>query len=316
MSAEHIWNDLRSQRERPIFRRVNENHPHDLYLGIDVREAPVLMLLSSRSVEQMPRLKSLDLSQNIRQDGKFAILITLSVPDLLHPFSYVCDDLIEGLRHFNTADGEAPFLLTRLENWRRLLEATKKALSHEELLGLLGELLFLEQLIPRLGSKSAIDAWLGPTGTPQDFQSGGHIYEIKVCPLGAHTVIISSLDQLHTSSIPTSLVVFSIGSAGLAQAASFSANSLVTRIRNLIQDPIALSAFDGKLLQAGFDEAQVESDSFFIVDRIKAFDVRDGFPRLTPLSVPQAIVDARYSLDLDHCREFEVSVSQALDNEP
>ena len=137
-----------------------------------------------------------------------------------------------------------------------------------------------------------------------------------MCPLGAHTVIISSLDQLHTSSTPTSLVVFSIGSAGVAQAASFSANSLITRIRNLIQDPIALSAFDGKLLQAGFDDAQVESDSFFIVDRTKAFDVRDGFPRLTPLSVPQAIVDARYSLDLDHCGEFEVSVSQALDNEP
>lgn len=315
MSAEHIWNDLRNQRERPIFRRVNEDHPHDLYLGIDVREAPVLMLLSSRSVEQMPRLKSLDLSQNIRQDGKFAILITLSVPELLHPFAYVCDDLIEGLRHFNTADGEAPFLLTRLENWRRLLEATKKALSHEELLGLLGEFLFLEQLITRLGPKTAIDAWLGPTGAPQDFQSGGHIYEIKVCPPGGHTVIISSLDQLHTSGTQTNLVVFSIGSAGPAQPASFSANSLITRIRSLIHDPLALSAFDGKLLQVGFDETQIESDSLFIVDKKKAFDVRDGFPRLTPLSVPHAIVDARYSLDLDHCADFEISVSQALDNE-
>src|SRR5258708_15219390 len=49
MSLEQVWNDLRLQRERPIFRRVNEAHPYDLYLGIDVQEGPVLMMLSSTS---------------------------------------------------------------------------------------------------------------------------------------------------------------------------------------------------------------------------------------------------------------------------
>ncbi len=88
MSAEQIWNDVRAQRERPVFKRVDEKHPCDLYLGVDVNELPVLMLLSSRSVEQLPRLKSLEVSQNLRQDGKFAVLISLSTADLLHPFCY------------------------------------------------------------------------------------------------------------------------------------------------------------------------------------------------------------------------------------
>src|SRR5437763_16902887 len=125
MSTEQIWNDLRNQRERPVFRRVNEDHPHNLYLGIDTQEAPVLMLLSSHPVEQIPRLSSLDISQNIRQDGNVAVLITLSALELLHPFFYVCDDLIESLRRSKISDGEAHFILNRLENWRRLLEATK-----------------------------------------------------------------------------------------------------------------------------------------------------------------------------------------------
>ena len=56
MSAEQIWNDVRAQRERPVFKRVDERHPYDLYLGVDVHESPVLMLLSARSVEQLPRL--------------------------------------------------------------------------------------------------------------------------------------------------------------------------------------------------------------------------------------------------------------------
>jgi len=306
MSAEDVWNDLRMQRERPVFRRVNESHRHDVYLGIDGREAPVLMLLSSRPVEQLPHLKSLEVSQNVRQDGKFAILVALRVPDLIHPFCYVCDDLIESLRHLAVVEGEATFLLGRLENWRRLLEPTKKALSREELLGLVGELLFLEYLIPHLGAKAAIDAWIGVMGAPQDFQSGGQIYEVKVCALGAHTVIISSLDQLYTSGTQTTLVVFAIGSAGSAQAEAFSPNSLISRIRGIILDPIVLSAFNGKLLQASFDESQAEADSFFAVSGRRTFDIRDGFPCLTPVSVPRAVVSAQYSINLDDCREYEV----------
>src|SRR5580698_5784721 len=118
MSAEQIWNDVRAQRERPVFKRVDERHPYDVYLGVDVNELPVLMLLSARPVEQLPRLKSLEVSQNVRHDGKFAVLISLSTPDLLHPFCSVCDDLIESLRSFTPAGAEAPYLLNRLEKWR------------------------------------------------------------------------------------------------------------------------------------------------------------------------------------------------------
>jgi len=187
MSAEQIWNDVRAQRERPIFKRVDERHPYDLYLGMDVHEFPILMLLSDRQVEQLPRLRSLDVAQNLRHDGKFAILISLSTPDLFHPFCSVCEDLIESLRNFTHTGGEAQFLLNRLEKWRRLLEATRKGLSQQQLLGLMGELLFLEQLVARIGPASALASWLGPTGAPQDFEAVGHIFEIKVCPIGAHT---------------------------------------------------------------------------------------------------------------------------------
>ncbi|HLY61303.1 MAG TPA: PD-(D/E)XK motif protein [Terriglobia bacterium] len=309
MSAEEIWNDLRAERERPIFRRVSEDHPYDIYVGIDLHEAPVLMLLSAHPVEQLPRLKALDLSQTVRHDGKFAIVIALSVSELLHPFSHVCEDLIASLRQFHPAGREAAFLLTRLEKWRRLLEATRKGLSHEELLGLIGELLFLERLIARVGEAPAINAWLGPTGAPQDFQSGEHIYEIKVCAIAAHKIAISSLDQLHTPGTHTTLIVFSIGSAGAEQGGAFSTNSLVSRIRRLISDPIASSAFDVKLAEVGFDETQEESDALFVVDKERAFDVRRGFPCLTPLSVPSAVVSAQYCIDLDGCAQFEIPFS-------
>ncbi|HWY69462.1 MAG TPA: PD-(D/E)XK motif protein [Terriglobales bacterium] len=316
MSAEQIWNDLRLQRERPIFKRVNEAHPYDLYLGIDVQEAPVLMLLSSTSAEQLPRLRALEVSQNLRHDGKFAILISLAAQELLHPFCYVCEDLIESLRQLKPAGSEALFLLNRLEKWRRLLETTKKGLSQPQLLGLMGELLFLERLIPVLGTAGAVESWLGPTGAPQDFQTGGQIFEIKVCAIGAHIVMISSLEQLHTGAAPTNLIVYSIGSCATNHSGAFTIKALVLRIREAIAESSASSAFELKLAEIGYDQDQPESDSSYHLDNVRAFDVRDSFPRLTPVSVSVAIPSATYYLDLDHCTEFEIPTTQVLGYEP
>lgn len=316
MSSEQVWNDLRLQRERPIFRRVNEAHPYDLYLGIDVQEAPVLMLLSVTPAEQLPRFRALEVSQNLRQDGKFAILITLAAHDLLHPFCYVCEDLIESLRQLKPAGSESFFLLKRLENWRQLLETTKKGLSQPQLLGLIGELLFLERLIGVLGTTAAVESWLGPTGAPQDFQSGGRIFEIKVCAIGAHIVIISSLEQLHTGEAPTNLVVFSIGSCASNHTSSFTIKALVLRIREALSESLASSAFELRLAEIGYDEDQPECDSSYVVENVRAFDVRESFPRLTPASVSIAIPSATYCLDLDHCTEFEIPISRVLGYEP
>jgi hypothetical protein len=315
MSAEQIWSDLRTKSERPVFMRVNETHPCDLYLGIDVHDAPLLMLLSSSSVEQIPRLRALRVSQNLRQDGKFAVIISLTAIELFHPFSYVCEDLVESMCRVTSTGDEAHLLLRRLEKWRRLLEATKKGLSQSQLLGLIGELLFLEKLIPQLGPLAAMESWLGPTGAAQDFQNGGRLFEIKVCAIGSHTVTINSLEQLHTSSTPTSLVVFSVGASANDSRGVFTANILVHRVRNLLGRNGPLSDFNLKLAELGYDESQPECDSTFIVEKVRAFNVTGSFPRLTPVLVPKGIASAIYCLDLDQCVEFEIPVSKALDYE-
>jgi hypothetical protein len=310
MSAEQTWEELRIQRERPIFRRVNDVHPFDIYLGIDAHDAPLLMLLSSQSVGQLPQLRALEVSQNVRHDGKIALLVTLASSDLLYPFRYVCDDLIESLRTYTNTGSEALFLLHRLEKWRRLLEASKRGLSHAELVGLIGELLFLERLIHSIGPVAAVDAWLGPSGAPQDFQNGGRIYEIKSCAIGGHTVVISSLEQLHTGTTPTSLIVYGIGSCGADSSGAFTLNQLLTRIRQVLESTTATSTFELKLGEVGYDEKQPEAESPFVVQKIRAFDVRNTFPRLTPTTVSPAVTSATYGLDLDHCGEFEISLSQ------
>lgn len=310
MTAEDTWDDLRSQRERPVFRRVDEAHPLDIYLGIDATDTPVLMLLSSTAASELPRLKSLEVSQNLRHDGKFALLVSLTNSELLHPFRYVCDDLIESLRNHASNGTEASFMLHRLEKWRRLLEVSKRGLSHAEILGLVGELLFLEKLASSIGLTRAVDAWLGPSGAPQDFQSGGQIYEIKACTIGGHVVVISSLEQLNTGTTPAILIVYSIGSSSAEATGAFSLNELVGRVRSPLEGTAAFSTFELKLAEVGYDEKQIEADNPLLVQNIRAFDIGQGFPRLTPAMVARAVVSATYCLDLDQCKQFEIQMSQ------
>jgi len=310
MAAEHTWDALRRQRERPVFQRVNDAHPHDIYLGIDASDAPVLMLLSSSSAGELPRLKCLEVSQNLRHDGKFALIVSLANPDLVHPFRYVCDDLIESLRHHAGRESAAAFMLRRLEKWRRLLEVSRKGLSQSEIQGVVGELLFLEKLTSAIGWSAAVEAWLGPSGAPQDFQNGGYLYEIKACAIGGHTVVISSLEQLNTGTSPANLIVYSVGTSSADTSGAFSLNQLVARIRNLLEGTSAFSTFELKLAELGYDEKQPEAESPLLVQNVRVFSVRDGFPRLIPSCVAPAIGSATYSLDLDQCAQFEIPISE------
>lgn len=310
MAAEHTWDELRHQHERPVFRRVDDAHPHDIYFGIDASDAPVLMLLSSNAAGELPRLKCLEVSQNLRHDGQFALIVSLATPELFHPFRYVCDDLVESLRHQASQESAATFMLHRLEKWRRLLEVNRKGLSQAEIQGLVGELLFLEKLSTAIGSSAAVEAWLGPSGAPQDFQSGGNIYEIKANAIGGHTVVISSLEQLNTGTTPANLIVYSVGSASMDASGAFSLNQLVVRIRNLLEGTSASSTFELKLAELGYDEKQIEAESPLVVLNVRAFTLEDGFPRLTPSAVAPAIESATYCLDLDYCARFEIPISE------
>ncbi len=311
MSAEVTWEQLRGQHERPVFRRVDDTHPYDVYLGIDHRDAPALMLLSNKAAPDLPRLKALELSQNLRHDGKYALLVTLANPELLHPFRYVCDDLIECLRsHAAPVGKEATLMLHRLEKWRRLLELGRVGLSQAEIHGLIGELLFLERLVPLLGSAAAVQAWRGPSGAAQDFETGGRLYEIKTCGVGGHVIVISSLEQLNTGSAPAHLIAYSIGSSGANGEGSFTLKQVVTRIRTMFEGTSAASSFDLKLVEVGYNQEQPEADEPVIIPHVRAFTISEGFPRLSPSTVGTAITSATYCLDLDACKEFEIHISQ------
>ncbi|MBK6456063.1 MAG: PD-(D/E)XK motif protein [Gemmatimonadetes bacterium] len=91
-------------------------------------------------------------------------------------------------------------------------------LSTERQIGLLGELLFLERLMSRIGS-DAVDAWMGPLAEPHDFRVGSREYEIKTTTASHRVHTVHGTEQL-VPSLGCSLSVISIlvGPPGTAKA--------------------------------------------------------------------------------------------------
>lgn len=79
-------------------------------------------------------------------------------------------------------------LSAELAAFAALLEA-RSVLGTEREIGLLGELLFLQELVSRHGP-SMLDSWIGPTAEPHDFRVGAKEFEVKttLSPRRIHTI--------------------------------------------------------------------------------------------------------------------------------
>src|SRR3546814_19068659 len=90
--------------------------------------------------------------------------------------------------------------LAHSRRWKTFLSGRSQHLSIEEVRGLFAEIVFLTELIDRqMSSSDAVEAWLGPERSHQDFIFGNTAVEVKSLS-GAErsSVRISSEDQLES----------------------------------------------------------------------------------------------------------------------
>lgn len=88
----------------------------------------------------------------------------------------------------------------------------------------------------------------------------------------------------------------------------------VTLVRNLLQaEPVALVAFEVRLLHAGFFSLMsAQYTRCFRHHETRVFPVDNCFPRLIRAGIPTEIRKARYEIDLDSVNIPDVSLIVAL----
>ena len=224
-------------------------------------------------------------------------------PELESVFGEVVNEILARIAH---GDDCADAALSTIEDFRALLtRSTASAVTAGMAAGLLAELLVLNRLLDR--SPSAWTAWRGPAGDRHDFRAGDASLEVKASlRSGAPTVIIHGLHQLEVPSGGTLhliRIVLEPVSDGILRVSGVVGNAM-----SKADKPSRLAAL---LAASGYTDANAQEwdRHAFRNESEKIYEVRTGFPRLTPTVLKEAaairgVHDVTYKIDLSVAEGF------------
>lgn len=279
-------------------RRAEADHPCNFFFARNSQGDFMLTLqltCPARVKESLPSLRGVEVIWIVSLSRLQLRLCSASDKDM---FAVLCRDLLRYTRSSSCDDDCIDRVLSRLARWQRLLGRKQSGLmTEEQIRGLVAELLFLrDDLLPRFGP-TAVDAWKGPQGYPQDFAIDGLAIEVKSHLVGSPAQVhISSPEQLAAEGFPLYLRV-----QRLAKASSEGLDllSLVDDISNaLANHPSELASFEMCLREIGYEAAHEYSAYKLLSEGSDAYLVTDGFPKLLPQDIPAGICSVMYSIQL------------------
>lgn len=198
-----------------------------------------------------------------------------------------------------------------ISKWRHFLaEPVSLIMKEDEILGLLGELMFLSKLI-MVHNTDALTMWTAERGE-EDFISSGKVIEVKTTRKEKHEHVINGIDQLL---IQPGRVKHILSLLVIRSASEYATNlpTLVTECAELFaKDPETYDLFFKKLKIRGYDARDYLQYLDFSYEYIRGayFKVDSSFPKLTKdeLAKPlnSRINKLRYSLDMEGlpCSDF------------
>lgn len=318
-----IWESINNESKKnplqsQIARRIPSNGLFPVFLATDVKKDIRLLYINianiqSIEIEKLPRFGGLDISLVNASIGEFDkemfIKFTQLIPQIDNIFELVISDICDKVLQVK-ADLEVT-LFRLLSEWKIFFEKKEnKILSIEAQKGLAGELYFLRKyLFKKYSYAESLSYWTGTERTNHDFQILNRAIEIKSTSSKQHKkFIVASERQLDSSGLDNlylSLFTFTLHS----NMPSCTLPGLINELYSDIEgDSIATFHLQMKLIKYGFNEQDAEKYKLGLsVSSIKFFEIKEGFPRLLPLNLPEGIGDLKYSVVVSACAPFEIA---------
>ncbi len=222
-------------------------------------------------------------------------------------FESLCQTLATALRSATDSSTALALTLAHLKRWKLFLAGRGgQQLSDESVRGLFAELVFLREMISKLGADGAVDAWLGPERSHQDYIFGNTAVEIKSLSGAERSEVhISSEDQLEALNDNLFLRIYRL--SALAEAAgALSLNDMVTTVQTELTSAESVVSFDRKLIAHGYAPLPDYDDPKFSVSEIRTFEVGKSFPRLIRSEIPLGTTKVSYCIKLEAIETFRI----------
>ena len=227
------------------FVRIGENKHISLYIGRDDDARFSFDFRGNFKPSRIPSSDVIDVEQ-YKNETELTLRFSLDNGELLEYFCIFCQDLLESTKAIIDDETAYKTLRARYFSWRQLFKPDKGKLTETEIMGLIGELLFLQsRLFPEKGIDKAIESWTGIEKAHKDFSFDDVWYEIKTINFGKESVRISSLEQLD-SDVDGHLAVYTLEK----MSPSFNGiklNELVTSIISQLENATQKELFMDKL---------------------------------------------------------------------
>ncbi len=280
--------------------QLSGSHPLEWYVGYFSPNMKSIVVVSDTPISKIDSSNSIQVSCNLRQDGRYAISFTLLSGEQEDVFVTMCGDMIRYSSSEKSGKQALVRLLRRYNAWLRLLrQKSSPLLSAGAQKGLIGELLYLkEQLEKDLLPESVVAGWVGPDGADQDFVYPDGWHEIKTIGISSSEVVISSVEQLSCQQ-PGELIIMRVDKCAPAQINAFTLYGLVHQILNLLtskgegQDEFLL-----KLSSIGYIDIIEYNQQSFIFSSKQIYKVDGLFPRIMRKDIPKEIVNLSYVISV------------------
>jgi hypothetical protein len=297
--------------------RVDANIPWGFFWARDLGKNCLLILRHSAAVlpdGRLPLLQGIELSDSFdEQDSARVLVLRLLDTAQRDLFQQLCLDIVRSTVRASTEIEALQLALARTWRWHHLLRGGRDdRLSEEAQRGLIGELLVLERyLLPLLSPRDSVFAWHGPLDAPKDFEIGRVSIEAKA-RRGAATpyVSISSEFQLDQSGVDSLFLhVVALDAASADAEDSFTVSDVAKRIQDRVRpvDADASDALDSRLTAAGFEWTHDYADMRWVEGDTRVFQIRIGFPSITPGQFPLGVSRVTYSVALQACEPYRVA---------
>jgi hypothetical protein len=245
--------------------------------------------------------------------GKVRLCLVLANSRYQDVFGVLVDDVVEDIRNRTQEDDVVRGFLARLRAWQVFMRRHGPTpLSAESQIGLFAELLFLrDHVLTAMPAHSAIGAWVGPLGRPQDFQLEQVAIEVKASAGGLKEVQISSLEQLDTALCGTPVVLCWADLASAPEPLGIHLPRLVAELKAVMSEGEgpALKLFEERLLELGYLDAHEKhyAGRLYRLRTMTFYRVSGAFPRIERGDVRQGVMSCSYMIGLSGCEAFEVS---------
>lgn len=277
------------------FNLVDSTHPLDFYIGIDDRGRKCIILRSKFRPDTIKATSAIEISIGQVRNNIWSLgfhLVQNSMSGLFYKF---CDDIIESSRNLPESVNGMTYVVKRYNSWKKMFYKLKREnLSETEIMGLIGELLFLrKEMLKKYSEEIAVNSWSGCDKTHKDFSVDLDWYEIKATKASSLTIRIHSIEQLDADN-DGQLVVFELEK----MSETFDGYTLNNVVRDVLNDisPELSDVLLEKLKSAGWEYNDEYDKYVYRITSYSKYLVNNDFPRIKKSNISNSIVKVEYDI--------------------